>query len=139
MCDALVGVEFVRKRQRFVQSREATLARLSSLAPGCDYNSAKLARTLAISQRHLSRLFAATVACSPRSWLKEQRLHRARHLLAGAHSVKEVAYHLGFRNTSQFSRDFRKRFGVNPSQLMRDLHSMTRYDGADSYGVRTMR
>jgi AraC-like DNA-binding protein len=120
MCDALVGAEFVEKAQRLVQSREATLARLSSLAPGCDYNCAKLARTLDISQRHLHRLFAAAVACSPRSWLKEQRLHRARHLLASAHSVKEVAYVLGFRHVSQFSRDFRIRFGMNPSELMRD-------------------
>jgi AraC-like DNA-binding protein len=120
MRDSLVGVELVRKRRRLVQSREATLARLSTLAPGCDYNSAKLARTLDISQRHLHRLFAAALACSPGSWLKEQRLHRARHLLASARSVKEVAYVLGFRHVSQFSRDFRKRFGMTPSDLIPD-------------------
>ena len=51
----------------------------------------------------------------PQQLLKEERLRSAQQLLQTASSVKEVAYGLGFRQASQFSRDYKHHFGVQPS------------------------
>jgi AraC-like DNA-binding protein len=91
---------------------------LQTLAPGCDYDGIKLADRLNISLRHLHRIFAAIFAQTPREWLNRQRLVRARQMLLTAHSVKEVAFTLRFRGASQFSRDFRRQFGLIPSSLL---------------------
>jgi AraC-like DNA-binding protein len=97
---------------------EAVIERLRALAPSCDYNARKLARMLEISERQLQRIFSSVLAQSPQDWLNRQRLSAARQMLPNASSVKEVAYALGFRRASQFSRDFRLAFGQSPSQLL---------------------
>lgn len=94
----------------------STLLRLlRDLAPHCRYSGRELARLLGVSIRHLQRLFAARVQRCPQQLLKEERLRSAQQLLLTASSVKEVAYGLGFRQASQFSRDYRHHFGVRPS------------------------
>ena len=95
-----------------------TIHLLRTLAPCCDYNAVKLAKRLKISLRHLHRIFAATFAQTPQDWLNEARLVRAKQMLLTARSVKEVAFTLRFRGASQFSRDFRRRFGLTPSSLL---------------------
>jgi AraC-like DNA-binding protein len=102
----------------FRRSAAASLQRLPELASRCGYNSRELARALGITPRHLQRLFAANLGRSPRRWLNEQRFLAARQMLRTARAVKEVAYALGFPTVSQFSRDFRSRFGVSPSSLI---------------------
>lgn len=92
---------------------------LHALAPRCDYDGRKLARMFKVSQRQLQRLFSERFSCSPQAWLNQQRLLVARDMLGSADSIKEVAYSLGFRRTSQFSRDFRRMFGLTPSQAHR--------------------
>jgi len=79
------------------------------------YRATRLAEQLGISPRHLRRLFADHVGCSPQTWLREQRMQFARRMLAAGSSVKEVAYALEFSHQSQFSRDFKRRFGLSPS------------------------
>ena len=98
-------------------------AHFLELAEHCRYNARNLARHLDISPRQLQRIFAARVACAPQDWLNRQRLLKARAMLLEARSVKEVAYTLGFRRTSQFSRDFRMEFGLVPSKLLLGLPS----------------
>lgn len=93
------------------------LGELEALAPTCDFDGKKLARMFKLSQRHLQRIFVARFACSPQAWLNEQRLRLAWQMLLTAGSVKEVAYSLGFRRASQFSRDFRRMFGLTPSEV----------------------
>jgi AraC-like DNA-binding protein len=105
--------------EAFGKSSTAALRRLPELASRCGYNSRELARALGITPRHLQRLFAAQLGRSPREWLNEQRLLAARQMLRQARAVKEVAYALGFSSLPQFSRDFRSRFGVRPSSLIR--------------------
>jgi AraC-like DNA-binding protein len=97
---------------------EAVIERFRTLAASSGYNARKLARTLNISERHLQRIFSSALAESPQGWLNRQRLVVAREMLSRASSVKEVAYALGFRRASQFSRDFRLEFGELPSQLL---------------------
>lgn len=96
--------------------QQTALHVLHTLAPSCGYDGRKLARMCNVSQRHLQRVFSARFARTPQAWLNERRLHTAWQMLQTAGSVKEVAYSLGFRRPSQFSRDFRRLFGLTPSQ-----------------------
>jgi AraC family transcriptional regulator, regulatory protein of adaptative response / DNA-3-methyladenine glycosylase II len=100
-------------------SQEMAAERWHGLAEECAYNGRRLARTLKITERHLQRIFASAIGRSPQDWLNEQRLLSAKSMLPTAGSVKEVAYALGFRRTSQFSRDFRRQFGRAPSSFLK--------------------
>jgi transcriptional regulator GlxA family with amidase domain len=105
---------------------------LQGLASKCNFDVRQLVQYLGVSQRQLQRLFRAELNCSPQAWLRERRLQTARHMLQSAHAVKQVAYTLAFPSESQFSRDFKARFGHSPSN---DLSS--RCPAPDSTGVST--
>jgi AraC-like DNA-binding protein len=105
----------------------STLLRLlRDLAPRCRYSGRELASILGVSTRHLQRLFASRVQRCPQRLLKEERLLSAQQLLQTAASVKEVAYGLGFRQASQFSRDYKHHFGVRPSVVRNDATRLAR-------------
>ncbi len=80
---------------------------------------ATLARDMAMSPSGFYALFSQVMGTSPLQYLKTLRLHRARQLLAqGGWRVEQVATEVGYSSTSQFSREFRRMFGVNPSSLL---------------------
>ena len=105
----------IRSGKRTLLDLEALLA----LSADCSYNATTLAARLGISLRQLQRLFARQLGCSPRAWLREQRMQAAHRLLPRASTIKEVALALSFRQESHFSRDFRSRFGYTPSALQK--------------------
>ena len=69
--------------------------------------------TLRTLQRYFRKSFGLTVT----GWLRELRLRMAYEHLQSAHSVKEAAYELGYKQPSHFSRDFKNQYGVPPSAL----------------------
>ena len=89
--------------------------RLRQAVAACGYDAQRISGHLGVTRRSLQRWFSTHMASTPGVWLAEQRLQDARRLLAASNSVKEVAYSLGFKHHSQFSRDFRRRFGHQPS------------------------
>jgi AraC-like DNA-binding protein len=91
---------------------------LVELARSCGYNTLGLARALSITPRQLQRISSVVMGCAPREWLNELRLLDAHRMLSNAHTVKEVAYALGFSNASQLSRTFKQRFGETPSAVI---------------------
>jgi AraC-like DNA-binding protein len=107
---------------RRVQSGKRQLLDLDAiraLSSDCAYNASTLATRLGISIRQLQRLFARQLGCSPRTWLREERMQAAHRLLLRASTIKEVSLALSFRQESHFSRDFRNRFGYTPSALQK--------------------
>lgn len=74
-----------------------------------------------LSGRSLSsfkREFYEIYGESPAHWIREQRLKKAHQiLLSSSLSVADVAYSLGFENPTHFSRIFKQRYGVAPSQI----------------------
>jgi AraC family transcriptional activator of tynA and feaB len=92
------------------------LAALRNIALEGGYRVGFLASYVGVSERHLQRIFVRELGCSPENWLREERLQVARRLLRSAGTVKEVALALSYSQLSQFSRDFRQRFGCSPSQ-----------------------
>jgi AraC-like DNA-binding protein len=74
-----------------------------------------------ISGRSLStfnRDFKATYQMSPKQWLLEHRLSKAKELLESeSHSVTDVAMMVGYSNVSHFIKSFKSRYGVTPSTV----------------------
>ena len=75
-----------------------------------------LADAMAQSRRTLHRRLKAVADTTPQAFIQDARLARAAELLSErAGTVSEVAYGVGFKSVSHFSRAFRARFGVPPS------------------------
>lgn len=80
-----------------------------------DIDAETLAARLGVSRRYLDKLFSQTgSSVSQQVW--ERRLQCAAEQLRSVRSggIAEVAYSVGFKDLSHFSRAFRKRFGVPP-------------------------
>jgi AraC-like DNA-binding protein len=88
-----------------------------SLAVKANYQPLRLARLCQVSlrtvQRHIRREYNITLA----AWLNAARLDKARDRLASGERVKQVAFDLGYKQLSHFSRVFKERFGVSPRFL----------------------
>jgi AraC-like DNA-binding protein len=70
----------------------------------------------------LQEAFRQRLNSTPMEWIREQRLQRAMEHLQQAEEhlpLKELALHCGYLRLSHFSRDFKKRFGLPPSQVRR--------------------
>lgn len=76
---------------------------------------ARIAGALGISTRQLERLFRHHLGTSPKRFINQTRLTRARNLLVQTdQSITEVAVACGFTTPSTFSKVYRAHFGVSP-------------------------
>lgn len=76
-----------------------------------------VAKICGMSVSAFYRNFQAATAMSPIQFQKQIRLREARLLLAAApDDVAGVGYRVGYDSPSQFSREYRRQFGVPPSQ-----------------------
>ncbi len=74
-----------------------------------------LALELGVSVSKLKRDFKAFAGIPVHAYIIQKRLDLARELLwAGAASVKEASYAVGFKSLSHFSQVYRRRFGEYP-------------------------
>jgi AraC-like DNA-binding protein len=73
-----------------------------------------------ITRRQLTQLFQVSAQCSPREFLRRERLEHARVLIEqkGA-PIKMVAAAVGYRHTSNFSKAYRQYFGETPGHTVR--------------------
>jgi AraC-like DNA-binding protein len=90
---------------------------MMSVANQSNYQPVEMARLCQISLRHLERTFKVESGCTPREWLKMQRLNNALLMLRKAQSVKQVAYALAYPQIPQFCREFKMRFGITPKEF----------------------
>lgn len=79
------------------------------------YSALIMSRNLGVSQRQLRRYARAYLGRSLQRWLDEQRLIRASQMLKRVRLVKTVAFQLGFKQVSHFSRKFKLQYGVCPT------------------------
>lgn len=76
-----------------------------------------IARSCGMSASAFHRNFHAVTALSPIQFQKQIRLQRSRLLLlTGADDVATVGYRVGYDSTSQFSREYRRQFGLPPGR-----------------------
>lgn len=69
-----------------------------------------------VSRSHLFRLFQQTCGISPQEYLCRLRLQHAAQLLQSGSPVAQAAYSAGFTDFPNFSRRFKKSYGVAPSK-----------------------
>ena len=75
-----------------------------------------LARRVGMSASSFHKHFKTITSTTPLQYQKELRLLEARRLLkTGGASVTTVAFEVGYESTSQFSREYARKFGVPPS------------------------
>ena len=83
-----------------------------------EFSISTLLRELHMSRAQLYRKFNALTNQSVNGYIKVLRLKRARHLLENSElNVSEVAYSVGFKDLSHFSRSFTKEYNVKPSDF----------------------
>jgi len=71
-----------------------------------------------MSVRQLQRRFRRRFGRSPQDWLNEKRIRVAQKLLLSGQPVKEVAFNLGFKQSSHFCRLFKSRNNMTPSEYV---------------------
>lgn len=85
-----------------------------------------LAEEAAMSVSAFHRQFKAVTAFSPLQFQKRMRLLQARGLLVtGGLSVTAAAFEVGYESTTQFSREYRREFGLSPYKDVNRIRSMS--------------
>jgi AraC-like DNA-binding protein len=77
---------------------------------------ADLARLVGMSVSSFHGHFKAITGTTPLQYQKELRLLEARRLLKSGASVTTAAHDVGYESSSQFSREYSRKFGVPPSE-----------------------
>ena len=81
----------------------------------CKLTIACLAKKCFMSENYLCMLFRQEIGMTVNSYITQQRMHKARELLAAAPMyVNEVAREVGYQDATYFSRQFKKFFGMPP-------------------------
>lgn len=84
-----------------------------------DLSPSSLADYLGISLRYLQKLFEDTGE-NANQYIRRRRLERSYHDLAdplySSLSIAEISYRWGFNDSAYFSRAFKERYGMSPSQ-----------------------
>jgi AraC family transcriptional regulator len=100
------------QRKRVVEFIEEHLSEEISLAT--------LAKLVNLSLFHFARAFKQSVGVPPHSYHSARRMDRARSLLQRPSlSVTQIGVQTGFRETSSFTRAFRRFTGVTPTEYRR--------------------
>lgn len=80
-----------------------------------DMSLAEIAAVADLSQFHFARAFRKTVGQTPQQYLMQQRIEKAKNLLAdGELPIVEVSLRSGFKNQSHFTTLFRKFTSFTP-------------------------
>ncbi len=119
---SLVAVEPGRD---FVSMAIVALQRDGLTWPGLD----ALAHSVGTNEKKLTELFRQRFGMPAYAYLVELRLEQARVSLANsALQIQYIADSAGYRNASDFSRAFRRRYGLGPRQYRQACHNETTVD-----------
>jgi AraC-like DNA-binding protein len=70
-----------------------------------------------LSESRFEHLFKAEAGQAFKTWAREARLEKAKELLLDpTQRISQVAFAIGYKFPPNFTHDFRKRFGIPPSQ-----------------------
>ncbi len=87
-----------------------------------DFTVTVLAKLVNLSQRQLERTIKNLTGLTPVKFILEIRLQEAYKIIKNKEEidVNNVRYSVGFKSASYFSVKFKERFGVSPSELLRE-------------------
>ncbi|MEX2437425.1 MAG: nickel-binding protein [Candidatus Paceibacterota bacterium] len=87
-----------------------------------DFNSKDLITLLGISKSQVYRKIKLLTDMAPNQLLQEARLQKALLSLTSSQTIAEIAYESGFNSPSYFTRAFKKRFGILPTDFVGEKH-----------------
>ena len=104
----LVEGEFIQKVQTIIEDNYTNE----------DFALPHLCRTIGMSRSQLFRKMTSLVNKSPSDYIRSFRLKKANELLTTSNlSVSEVAWKVGFKDPSHFSKSFQEEFRKRPSEV----------------------
>ena len=68
---------------------------------------------MSVSSFH--RAFKEVMGMTPLQYAKALKLHRAHGLLQNGQSASEAGFAVGYNSPAQFSREYKRFFGITPS------------------------
>lgn len=85
-----------------------------------EFNVEKMAKDMCISRTHFIRKVKKLTGEKPTDLLKNYRLKRAKQLLVQDKiPISDVAYRVGYDNPGSFSRAFKQKFNLSPSEFLK--------------------
>jgi AraC-like DNA-binding protein/mannose-6-phosphate isomerase-like protein (cupin superfamily) len=103
------------------EPRALALARVIARNPADPESLARMCADAGVSIRTVQRIYRREVGTDIETWRRQVRLTRAVQLLVAGASVKEVAFAVGYRQSSAFVEAFRGLFGSTPKAWTSDL------------------
>lgn len=101
--------EFLEKAYRIVEDNMSN----------SEFGVEEMIRILRVSRTQLHRKMTALTGKSASAFIRNVRLDKAREMLeTGHYSISEVLYTVGYNSPSYFSKTYKERFGVLPSELL---------------------
>jgi AraC-like DNA-binding protein len=83
----------------------------------------RLGRVAALSRQHLGHLFREMTGVPFRPFLRDLRMKAAAAALTGSPAIiKQISSDVGYSSVTNFTRDFRRAYGVAPRRF-RELHA----------------
>jgi transcriptional regulator GlxA family with amidase domain len=87
----------------------------------------RLSQSVNLTPGRLRQLFKMETGLSPLQYLRRVRLQRAASLLSTSFlSVKEVTFRSGGGDVSNFVRDFKRQYGMTPSEFRAQSRSLSK-------------
>lgn len=98
---------------------------------GTDLNLNQLSHIRLTSKFHLLRLFKRYYGQTPKQYLTDKRIEKAKEFLLKGMNVTEACFACGFETPSSFSTLFKNRVGLTPTQFQKEQLSQSRFDIPD--------
>jgi AraC family transcriptional regulator len=83
---------------------------------GDELNIRGMASAVHLSRFHFARAFKASTGQTPYQYVNAKRMERAKALLVQDRPLGEIALTLNFSSQANFTRAFRREFGITPGQ-----------------------
>ncbi|MBV8328802.1 helix-turn-helix domain-containing protein [Chryseobacterium sp.] len=80
-----------------------------------------IARLAYVSKSNFFKMFRDELGTSPNEFILQERINRAKELLADQNSIKETAYQTGFSDTNYFTRVFKQLEGTTPKSYQNKI------------------
>lgn len=87
-----------------------------------DLGAEDMAEALGVSRSALFEKCRALLGKAPTEYLRDLRFSRAAEMMAkSGYSISQIAYKTGFNDSHYFSKAFKKRFGVSPTEYRKSI------------------
>ena len=93
-----------------------------------------VARTIGISRNYLTTIFRQELGVSPQEYLMNYRMEKAGSLLrVTGDPVSVIAAEVGYHDPLAFSKNFRRRYGMSPTEYRGAKSSLTEHSNKGDY------